>query len=89
MFAAQHLATSATAVSDGSSRFRATANIAADHERVATGGGKQSAKLPQITAVNTLLGNLETAICGTYHAFAFAKYRHRFRAEFQCRFNRR
>ena len=35
------------------------------------------------------LGNLKTAITGTYHAFAFAKYAHRYLAEFQFRFNRR
>jgi ISXO2-like transposase domain len=46
-------------------------------------------KLPQFKAVNTLLGNLKTAIGGTYHAFDFAKYAHRYLAEFQYRFNRR
>ena len=46
-------------------------------------------KLPQFNAVNTLLGNLKTAIAGTYHGFDFAKYAHRYLAEFQYRFNRR
>ena len=46
-------------------------------------------RLPQFKAVNTLLGNLKTAISGTYHAFDFAKYAHRYLAEFQYRFNRR
>lgn len=46
-------------------------------------------KLPQFKAVNTLLGNLKTAISGTYHAFDFVKYAHRYLAEFQYRFNRR
>ena len=59
------------------------------HERVVTGGGKASVELPQFKAVNTLLGNLKTAISGTYHAFDFAKYAHRYLAEFQYRFNRR
>ena len=36
-----------------------------------------------------MLGNLKTAIAGTYHAFKFAKYAHRYLAEFQYRFNRR
>lgn len=36
-----------------------------------------------------LLGNLKTAITGTYHAFNFAKYAHRYLAEFQFRLNRR
>src|SRR5690606_34215757 len=69
--------------------FRATTLIGAGHERIVTGGGKASVRLPQFRAVNTLLGNLKTAISGTYHAFAFAKYAHRYLAEFQYRFNRR
>jgi hypothetical protein len=33
--------------------------------------------------------NSITAIAGTYHAFDFAKYAHRYLAEFQFRFNHR
>lgn len=89
VFAAQHIAPSATVVSDGLWCFQATAIIGAEHERVVTGGGKASVKLPQFKAVNTLLGNLKTAINGTYHAFDYAKYSHRYLAELQYRFNRR
>jgi hypothetical protein len=38
MFAAQHLATSATVVSDGLWCFRGTQIVGAEHERVVTGG---------------------------------------------------
>lgn len=89
VFAAAHLATSATVVTDGLWCFRATTLIGASHERVVTGGGRASVQLSQFKAINTLLGNLKTAISGTYHAFAFAKYAHRYLAEFQYRFNRR
>ena len=89
VFAATHIATSATVVTDGLWCFRATTMIGATHERVVTGGGRASVQLPQFKAINTLLGNLKTAISGTYHAFAFAKYAHRYLAEFQYRFNRR
>jgi hypothetical protein len=89
VFAATHIAPSATVVSDGLWCFRATTLVGAEHERIVTGGGKASVKLPQFRAINTLLGNLKTAITGTYHAFAFAKYAHRYLAEFQYRFNRR
>ena len=89
VFAAQHIATSATVVSDGLWCFRATAIVGAEHERFIVGGGKDRVKLPQFKAINTLLGNLKTAISGTYHAFDFAKYAHRYLAEFQYRFNRR
>jgi hypothetical protein len=63
--------------------------IAAAHERVVTGGGKASADLPQFKTVNTFLGNLKRSLGGTYHAFDFAKYAHRYLAEAQYRFNRR
>ena len=89
VFTAAHIAPSATVVSDGLWCFRGTQIVGAEHERVVTGGGKASVKLPQFKAINTLLGNLKTAIGGTYHAFDFAKYAHRYLAEFQYRFNRR
>jgi ribosomal protein L37AE/L43A len=89
VFAAQHIAPSASVVTDGLWCFRATTIVGAEHQRVVTGGGKASVKLPQFKAVNTLLGNLKTAISGTYHAFDYAKYAHRYLAEMQYRFNRR
>ena len=88
-FAASHIAPSATVVSDGLWCFAAATLVGAEHERIVTGGGKASMALPQFKWVNTLLGNLKTAISGTYHAFAFAKYAHRCLAEFQFRFNHR
>ena len=39
--------------------------------------------------INTFLGNLKRSLSGTYHAFDFAKYAHRYLAEAQYRFNRR
>jgi hypothetical protein len=89
MWAAKSLATSAHVVSDGLWCFRGVTIIGADHEPIVTGSGKASAKLPQFKAVNTLLGNLKTALSGTYHAFDFTKYAHRYLAEAQYRFNRR
>jgi hypothetical protein len=88
-FAAAHPKPSAVVISDGLACFRVVTLIRADHEPTVTGGGKASVKLPQVWAVNTLLGNLKTAIGGTYHAFKFAKYAHRYLAEHQYRFNRR
>ena len=88
-FAATHIAPTATVISDGLWCFRATALVGAEHQRVVTGGGKASVERPEFKAINTLLGNLKTAITGTYHAFDFTKYAHRYLAEFQFRFNRR
>ena len=89
IFAAKSLATSASVVSDGLTCFRGVTLIGAEHQVVVTGGGKDSAKLPQFKAVNMVLSNLKTALSGTYHAFNFAKYAHRYLAELQYRFNRR
>ena len=89
VWAVKSLATSAHVVSDGLWCFRGVKIIGAEHERTVTGSGKASAKLPQFKAINTLLGNLKTALSGTYHAFDFAKYAHRYLAEAQYGFNRR
>ena len=83
------LSASAHVVSDGLWCFQAVTASGATHERIVTGGGAASAKLSKFRAVNTLLGNLKTAFSGTYHAFDFVKYAHRYLAEVQYRFNRR
>ena len=88
-FAARSIAPSATVISDGLWCFDAVQRVGAEHERIVTGGGKASTKLPQFKAVNTFLGNLKRSLGGTYHAFDFAKYAHRYLAEAQYRFNRR
>ncbi len=87
-FCQRHLVRPVTVVSDGLDAFRVAAD-AGVHQRIVTGGGKASAKHPQFSAVNIMLGNLKTAITGTYHAFLFGKYAPRYLAEFQFRFNRR
>ena len=77
-------------VSDGASSFNYVKwGESARHEPIVTGGGKQACEIPKLKAVNTVLGNLKTAITGTYHAFKFNKYAYRYLAEFQYRFNRR
>ena len=88
-FAAKSVVLPATIVSDGLSCFAALAKMGMAHDRTVTGGGSACAKLPQFSAVNTLLGNLKTGFTGTFHAFDFAKYAHRYLGEIQYRFNRR
>ena len=88
-WARQSLCASARVVSDGLWCFQSVTAAGASHERTVTGGGAGSVKLEQFRAVNTLLGNLKTAFSGTYHAFDFLKYGHRYLAEVQYRFNRR
>jgi ribosomal protein L37AE/L43A len=88
-FAAKSLALPATVVSDGLGCFTVLGSLGMVHDRTVTGGGKACVKLPQFWAVNTVLGNLKTSFSGTFHAFGFAKYAHRYLAEVQYRFNRR
>jgi ribosomal protein L37AE/L43A len=88
-FAAKSLARPVTVFSDGLGCFAVLADLGMVHRRIVTGGGSASAKLPQFTAVNTVLGNLKTAFNGTYHAFGFAKYAHRYLGAVQYLFNRR
>lgn len=56
---------------------------------IKTGSGRAAVLHPDFRNFNTVLGNLKTAITGTYHAFDFVRYAHRYLAEAQYRFNRR
>lgn len=87
-FAAKSLVRPLTVVSDGLACFAALQDSGV-HEATVTGGGPASVKLPQFDAVNTVLGNLKTALAGTYHAFGFRKYAHHYLAQVQYLFNRR
>jgi transposase-like protein len=78
-----------TVVSDGLGCFAVAAGLGAVHDREVTGGGKASVLNEKFRAVNTLIGNIKTALTGTYHAIKFAKYGYRYLAEAQFRFNRR
>lgn len=90
VFCLNTLAPGTMVVSDGAPSFNYVRwNRIAEHKAIVTGGGKQACEIPQLKAVNTVLGNLKTAITGTYHAFKFAKYADRYLAEYQYRFNRR
>lgn len=88
-WASRAISASAKVVSDGLQAFRAIAQSGATHKRHVLGSGIAAVTHPQFRAVNTILGNLKTAISGTYHAFDFAKYSDRYLAELQYRFNRR
>jgi transposase-like protein len=89
LWAAQAIAPTAQIVSDALPCFNAVADYCSAHERHVVGGGPQAAKRVEFKWVNTMLGNLKTALSGTYHAFDYDKYGHRYLAEFAYRFNRR
>lgn len=61
----------------------------AQHQAIRTGRGRAAALHPEFRTLNIVLGNLKTAITGTYHAFKFAKYAPRYLGDVQYRFNRR
>lgn len=84
-----HLAPSARIVSDGLACFRAVTKAGCAHEPViAAREPQQAEKIPAFRWVNTVLGNLKTAIAGTLKSIA-KRYAFRYLAEFQYRFNRR
>ena len=88
-FTEKSLAAPATLVTDGLGCFTAVRGRGVMHEQHVTGGGAASAKHPSFLAVNTALGNLKTALAGTYHSFGFEKYAHRYLGQVQYLFNRR
>ncbi len=77
-----------TVVSDGLACFTVTAK-AGVHERIVVSACDPTAAYARFNAVSTAQSNLKTAISGAYHSIKFAKYAHRYLAEFQYRFNRR
>jgi hypothetical protein len=52
-------------------------------------GSRKLRELPEFRWVNTILGNLKSALAGTCHALKASKYARRYLSEFTYRFNRR
>lgn len=75
-------------VSDGLSCWQAVTKARCDHFPMPTGSGRQAAKWTPFNWVNTTLGNIKTALAGTYHHVS-AKHAHAYLASFAWRFNRR
>lgn len=87
-WAEQALAPESLMVSDGLACFVSAGELVSHHERIVV-GERKSSELSSFQWVNTLLGNLKSAIHGTYHGFKFRKYATRYLGEIQYRFNRR
>lgn len=83
-----HLEPTARVVSDGLGCFRAVTKAGCTHAPVVAAQHGHSEKLPCFRWVNTVLGNIKTAIVGTLKSVAI-RYVFRYLAEFQYRFNRR
>lgn len=76
-------------VTDGLPSFSALSDLGFRHRPCVVGTGRRRTDMQRFDWVNTILSNLKTSISGTYHAFKFFKYIHRYLAEVQYRFNRR
>ena len=83
-----HLTPGSTVISDGLRCFNAVTEAGCAHDPIVCGGGRAAVEEPEFYWVNTILGNLKSALRSTYHAIR-PKYAQRYLAEFQYRFNRR
>jgi transposase-like protein/ribosomal protein L37AE/L43A len=77
-----------TVVTDGLSGFRGLVDAGCQHIVRVTGKGYRAAKIPEFKNINTILGNIKSALVGTYRAVR-RKHAGRFLAEFEWRFNHR
>jgi transposase-like protein len=82
------IAPGALVVTDGLSSFRGILDAGLAHQVVVTGKGYRAARNPAFTAMNTILGNIKSAIVGTYRAVRRKHVSHML-AEFEWRFNHR
>jgi transposase-like protein len=75
-------------VSDGLSCWPAVEKAGCEHFPIVTGSGKRAAGWTPFRWVNTTLGNIKTAIAGTYHHVS-PKHAPSYLASYAYRFNRR
>ena len=88
-WAERALSGSCHVISDGLLGFGVLSQLGHTHEVRVAPKGKAGTEIEPFRWLNTLLGNLKTALGGTHHAFKFAKYADRYLADVQYRFNRR
>ena len=60
----------ARVVTDGLGCFKGVADAGCTHEAIVTGVGRKAARHPSFKSVNTVLGNIKTAIVATFRAGA-------------------
>ena len=77
-----------TVVTDGLRCFTGVGKAGCVHQPIITHSGRRAALTPAFKWVNTTLGNIKSAITGTYRAI-HDKHVPRYLAEFEYRFNRR
>ena len=82
------LTPSAQVVTDGLRCWRALAEAGNGHRAIRTGSGRQAARMAPFKWVNTTLGNIKSAITGTYRKLS-PDHAERYFASFAWRYNRR
>lgn len=87
-WASDHLEPGSIVHSDGLSCFPAVEEADCEHVRYVTGGGRRSVDKAEFIWINTMIGNVKTAMGGTYHSIN-SRHLPRYLAEFCYRFNRR
>ena len=81
-------ASGSNVVSDGLRCWTAVEAAGCDHFPMTTGSGAKAARWAPFKWVNTVLGNIKTALAGTYHHVS-PKHAQRYLSSFAYRFNRR
>ena len=87
-WASKNLAAGSTVYADGLACFNAVTQAGCTHESTVVAGRKPK-DVPELQWINTVLGNLKTSLCGSYHSFGFKKYAQQYLGAFAYRFNRR
>ncbi len=88
-WAQRHLRPETDVYSDGLGAFRAVIDQGHAHTVIESQGGRAATEAANARWVNIVLSNVKRALDGTYHAFKFPVYAHRYLAEAAWRFNRR
>ena len=78
----------AAVVTDGLGCWSALEEAACSHQAIRTGSGRQAARMASFKWVNTTLGNINSAITGTYRKLG-PDHAGRYLASFAWRYNRR
>ena len=82
------LAPGAAVVTDGLGCWSALEEAACSHQAIRTGSGRQAARMASFKSVNTTLGNIKSAITGTYRKLG-PDHAGRYLASFAWRYNPR
>ena len=86
--AQQQLSAGTRVVSDGLASLHGVTAAGCTHDKIVVDSGKVGVERTEFRWVNTILGNIKSALRGTCNAIR-PKYAQRYLSEFEYRFNRR